>query len=198
MHAASFPHLYDVSQTSTGPETSPAVRLENHVSWTCIRPTRQTGHASERGGVDAVAIASTAGLVSAGAKEPARGALDIVGAALALPIREEPIVPHPLKATRQDMQEKAPNEFDRVERHEAVAITPLIVFPSERHLAIVTGEEPSIGDGHAMCIAGKVAQDQLWPGQRGLRRPPTSVCCRLIKNWRQTAGPASVGTAPAY
>jgi hypothetical protein len=67
------------------------------------------------------------------------------------------------------MQEKAPNEFDRVERHEAVAITPLIVFPSERHLAIVTGEEPSIGDGHAMCIAGKVAQDQLWPGQRGLR-----------------------------
>ena len=52
------------------------------------------------------------------------------------------------------MQEKAPNEFDRVKRHEALAIAPLIVFPSERHLAIVTGEEPSIGDGHAMRIAG--------------------------------------------
>src|SRR5437763_11778907 len=61
--------LYDVSQTSMGPETSRAVRWANHVSWTCIRPTRQTGQASERGGdVDAVAIASTAGLVLADAR----------------------------------------------------------------------------------------------------------------------------------
>src|SRR4030095_10489062 len=60
-------HLYDVSQTSTGCETSCAVRWETHVSWTCIRPTRQTGHASERGwGVDAVTMVSTAGLGSAG------------------------------------------------------------------------------------------------------------------------------------
>ena len=36
----------------------------------------------------------------------------------------------------------------------ALAIAPLIVFPSERDLAIVTGEEPPIGDGHAMRIAG--------------------------------------------
>src|SRR5262249_30714883 len=86
---------------------------------------------------------------------------------LALPIREEPIVPHPLKATRQDMQEKAPKEFDRVEPHEAPATDLLIVCPSERHLAIGTGEEPSIGDSHTMGIAGQVAQGQLRPGQRG-------------------------------
>ena len=86
---------------------------------------------------------------------------------LAPPIREEPKVPYPLEATRQDMQEKAPNEFDRVERHEALALAPLIIFPSERHLALSTGEEPPIGDGHAMRIAGQVAQDQLWPGQGG-------------------------------
>src|SRR5262249_32640456 len=62
-------HLYDVSPTSTGPERSRAVRWANHVSWTCIRPTRQTGQASARGcDVDAVAIASTAGLVSAGTR----------------------------------------------------------------------------------------------------------------------------------
>jgi hypothetical protein len=75
-------HLYDVSQTSTGREMSRAVRWANHVSWTCIRPTRQTGHASERGGgVDAVAIASTAGLVSAGdTGGPAPGTPDTVGA----------------------------------------------------------------------------------------------------------------------
>src|SRR5205814_10370469 len=88
---------------------------------------------------------------------------------LAPPICEEPKVPHPLEATRQDMQEKAPNEFDRVERHEALAIAPLIVFPAERHLALSTGEEPPIGDGHAMCRAGQVAQDELWPSKRRLR-----------------------------
>ena len=61
--------LYDVSQTSTGPETSRAVRWANHVSWTCIRSTRQTGQASERGGgMDAVALASTVGLVAADAE----------------------------------------------------------------------------------------------------------------------------------
>jgi hypothetical protein len=31
-------------------------------------------------------------------------------------------VPHPLETTRQDMQEKASNEFDRVECHEALTI----------------------------------------------------------------------------
>ena len=60
-------HLYDVSQTSTGRKTSCAVRWANHVSWTCIRPTRHTGHPSERGwDVDAVATAFTAGFVSSG------------------------------------------------------------------------------------------------------------------------------------
>src|SRR4029434_5260426 len=76
-------------------------------------------------------------------------------------------MPHPLEATRQDMQEKAPNAFDRVKRHEALAIAPLIVFPSERHLPLSTGEESPIGDGHALRIAGQVTPDQLWPGQRG-------------------------------
>jgi hypothetical protein len=52
---------------------------------------------------------------------------------LALPIREQSIVPHPLETTRQDMQEKAPNEFDRVECHEALAIAALVILPRHRH-----------------------------------------------------------------
>jgi hypothetical protein len=77
-------------------------------------------------------------------------------------------VPHPLEATRQDMQEKAQNEFDRIERHEALAIAALVILPPECHLAIVTGEEPPIRDGHPMCVAGQVAQNPLWPRQRRL------------------------------
>jgi hypothetical protein len=63
-------------------------------------------------------------------------------------------VPHPLEATRQDMQEKAPNEFDRVECHKALTIASLVILPPERHLAIGTGEEPPIRDGHTMRVAG--------------------------------------------
>ena len=84
---------------------------------------------------------------------------------LALPMRAEPIVPHPLEATRQDMQEQAPEEFDRVERHEALAITSLVILPPEGHPAIGTGKEPPIGNGHAMGVAGQVAEDSLRPGQ---------------------------------
>jgi hypothetical protein len=75
----------------------------------------------------------------------------------ALPIREESIVPHPLEAPRQDVQEKAPNEFDRVKGHEALALASLVILPPERHLAIVTGEKPPIRDGHTMCVTGQVA-----------------------------------------
>jgi hypothetical protein len=65
---------------------------------------------------------------------------------LALPMRAEPIVPHPLEAPRQDMQEQAPEEFNRVERHEALAITSLVILPPEGHLAIGTGKEPPISN----------------------------------------------------
>ena len=59
--------LYDVSQTSPGRATSRAVRWANHVSCTCICPPKHTGHRSDRGcGLDAVAVASTGGLVSEG------------------------------------------------------------------------------------------------------------------------------------
>src|SRR5215831_6566668 len=87
---------------------------------------------------------------------------------LALPIRAEPIVPHPLKTTRQDMQEKASNEFARVEGHEALTIAALVILPPERHLTSVTGEEPPMRDGHTMRVAGQGAQHPLWSGQRRL------------------------------
>jgi hypothetical protein len=62
-----------------------------------------------------------------------------------------------LKAAGQDMEEKPPEEFDRVERHEALPIPVLGVFPPEGHPAVATGQEPPIRDGHAMGIAGEVA-----------------------------------------
>ena len=116
--------------------------------------------------MDAVALAFTVGLVSlaGGNGTCPRISRHQWEFHLALPIRAEPIVPHPLKTTRQDMQEKASNEFDRVEGHEALTITSLVILPPERHLTIVTGKEPPIRNGHTMRVAGQVAQDPLWPG----------------------------------
>ena len=63
------------------------------------------------------------------------------------------------------MQEKAPKEFNRIKRHKALVMTSLVILPPEGHLAIGTGKEPPIGNGHAMRVAGQVAEDSLRPGQ---------------------------------
>jgi hypothetical protein len=84
------------------------------------------------------------------------------------PVGEEAIVPHALETTGQDMQQKPSDEFDGLQRHDALPILPLIVFPSERDLAVVTRQQPPIGDGDAMGVAGEVAEHLLWPGQWGL------------------------------
>jgi len=85
---------------------------------------------------------------------PTEGELD-----LAHPIREQPIVSDTWKPMRQDMQEKAPQELDGVERHGALPIATLVILPAECHLAISAGEEPPIGDGHPMRVPGQVLED---------------------------------------
>ena len=87
---------------------------------------------------------------------------------LALPIRAEPLVPHPLAATRQDRQEKAPNACDGVQRHEALALAALVILPPERHLALVTGEEAPMRDGHTRRGAGQGGRTRCGPGSGGL------------------------------
>jgi hypothetical protein len=62
-----------------------------------------------------------------------------------------------LEAPREDMQQEAPEKFDRVKCHTALAMPMLIILPAEGHLAIRTGEEPPLGDGDAMRVAGEVA-----------------------------------------
>src|SRR4029453_2504180 len=59
-------------------------------------------------------------------------------------------------------------EFDRVEGHEALTIASLVILPPKRHLTIVTGEAPPIRGGHPMRVAGQVAENPLWSGQRRL------------------------------
>jgi hypothetical protein len=66
------------------------------------------------------------------------------------------------------MQQKPSDEFNGLQRHGTLPILPLIVFPPERDLAVVTRQQPPIGDGDAMGVAGEVAEHVLRPGQWGL------------------------------
>ena len=72
------------------------------------------------------------------------------------------------KAGRQDMEQETPDELDRVESHDAAAVVMSGVAPAEAHLSVVEAEEPSVGDGNPMRIAGQVLQHMLGSSERRL------------------------------
>ena len=53
-------------------------------------------------------------------------------------IGEQAIMSEALEAMRQDMEEKPSEKFDGLQRHGALPIPPLVVFPPKRHLAVAT------------------------------------------------------------
>jgi hypothetical protein len=58
------------------------------------------------------------------------------------------------------MQQEAPEKFDGVQPHDALAIAVLVILPAEGDLAIVTGEESPIGDGHPMRIPSQIPEQR--------------------------------------
>src|SRR5262249_15619207 len=82
---------------------------------------------------------------------------------------QEAEMPNPLEAARQDMQQEAAAEFHGVEGPRAKPVAMLIVLVTQAHLAVFEGEQPLVGDRHAMRITGQILQDMLW-GAEGLLR----------------------------
>jgi len=62
------------------------------------------------------------------------------------------------EACRQDVEQKAADELDRIESHDPDAVVVPGVAPAEAHLAVVETEESSVGNSDAMGIAGQVLQ----------------------------------------
>ena len=77
------------------------------------------------------------------------------------PVGQEAEVPHPVEPVRRDVQHQTPQEFHGVERQGAQAVAALIIFVAEGHLAVLQGDEPVVGDGDAVGIAGQVLEDML-------------------------------------
>ena len=65
------------------------------------------------------------------------------------------------EARRQDVKQEAADELDRIEAHDLDAVVVSGVAPAKAHLAVVEIEEPAVGDGNAMSVAGQVLQHML-------------------------------------
>src|SRR6267378_1416260 len=68
------------------------------------------------------------------------------------------------KAVGQD----AAQELLRGERHHSLLITVGIILPTESNLVMLESHEAVVGDGHAMGVAGEIAEDMMGTAEGGL------------------------------
>ena len=61
---------------------------------------------------------------------------------------------HPVEPVRGDVQHQTSQEFHGIKRQGAQAVAALVVLVAKGHLAILQGDEPVVGDGDAVGIAG--------------------------------------------
>ena len=65
-----------------------------------------------------------------------------------------------MKTLRQDVHQESPEELDAGQSAQLPLIrVPLLVF--ERHMSIVHGDDPGVGDGDAKGVASQVIHDGL-------------------------------------
>ena len=63
------------------------------------------------------------------------------------------------------MEQEAADELDRVKRHDSAAVVVSGIPPAKAHLAVFETEEPSVGDGDAVGVAGQILQHMLGPAE---------------------------------
>ena len=75
-----------------------------------------------------------------------------------------------VQAFGQDVDEEASDKLAGVERHGFVTFSPvaLVVLETEGDAALIVCDESRVGDGDAVCIAGKVLEHGVGSGKRRL------------------------------
>jgi hypothetical protein len=76
------------------------------------------------------------------------------------------VVANTHQAFRQHMQQEAPNELLGRQRHFTFLTVVSVIFPAEGDLTILQGDEPVIGDGHAMGVTRQIMQHMLGAAKR--------------------------------
>src|ERR1700678_2109106 len=81
------------------------------------------------------------------------------------------------QAGGQDMEQEAADELDSFEAHDAVPVAMPGVPPAEAHLSVFEAEQPSVGDGDAMRVAGQILQHMFRSseGRLGVDHPLCSA-----------------------
>src|SRR6202022_2270637 len=95
---------------------------------------------------------------------------DVVGAHTA---GEQTVVADAVEAVRQDVDEEAADELAGGECHDLLAVATIgaIVLPSEGDAGAVASDQPAVGDGDAVGIAGQKSFMVCGPPQ-----PHSSPC----------------------
>ena len=65
-----------------------------------------------------------------------------------------------MKSVGQNVDQEAADELVSIERHELVAgvVFGPVILPLERHALAVEGDEPAIGNGDPVSVAGQVGE----------------------------------------
>jgi hypothetical protein len=84
------------------------------------------------------------------------------------PIGQEPERADADKAAGQNVEQEAAQELLRTECHHSLLITVGIILPAESNLVMLESHESMVGDGHAMGIAGEIAEHMMGTAEGGL------------------------------
>jgi hypothetical protein len=83
---------------------------------------------------------------------------------------EQAVVADAVEAMWQDMEQEAPNELVRRERHDALPLRAVtaVVFVAEGDAGLVVGDQTLIGDGDAMRVARQIGEHTIGTVERRL------------------------------
>jgi len=89
---------------------------------------------------------------------------------LAPGVGEQPVVADPVQSSGQHVQEEAADELAGGQRHRLVPSPALVsvILPVEAYAAFIEGDQPAVGDGHPVRVAGQIRQYRFGTGERPL------------------------------
>ena len=82
------------------------------------------------------------------------------------------------KTAGQDVEQEAAQELLRIERHHSLFIALGIILPAESNLIVLESYKAVVGDGHAMGVAGEIAEHMMGTteGWLGIDDPVDLTC----------------------
>ena len=110
-------------------------------------------------------------------------------------IGEEPVMSDAVKAIGQDVKEEAADKLVCIERHDAVtgpSVAP-VIFPFEADTLAIERDEPGIGDGDAMSVAGEIREHLIWAGEGTLGIDKPIHAAKRLEEFPEGAGIAKYG-----